>query len=120
TAFPQVLTQTGTGSVSAAPAWGAQNYGGVFGNGSDGAVVLNGSTTFNGFSSLAGSTYTLTRDVMATNLTVNNGVTLKTAHFRIFCQGTFTNNGTVSNVGSAASGQSAGGASSAALTGGRA
>jgi hypothetical protein len=85
-------------------------FAGVFGTGADGAVTLDGSTTYNGFSSLAGSTYTLTRDVMATNLTVNSTVTLKTGSFRIFCQGTFTNNGTVTNAGNSASGATNGGA----------
>ena len=99
-------------------------FGGFFGPGTDGAVTLDGSTTYNNFSSLGGSTYTLTRDVWATSLTINNSVTLKTANYRIFCQGTLTNNGTISNLGNAASGtgSSGNGASggSAALSGGRA
>jgi hypothetical protein len=88
---------------------GLQFYDGTFGDGSDGAVVLDGSTTFNNFSSLAGSTYTLTRDVFATNLTVNNTVTLKPAGFRIFCNGGFTNNGTVNCDGNAGAGTANGG-----------
>ena len=90
------------------PAWVSQNYAGVFGTGTDGAVTLDGTTTYTGFSSLAGSTYTLTRDVQASSLTINNGVTLKTANYRVFCTGTITNNGTISNAGSAASGGSGG------------
>lgn len=96
-------------------------FGGIFGTAADGAVTLDGSTTYNGFSSLAGSTYTLTRDVMAASLTINNGVTLKTVGYRIFCQGTFTNNGTLSCVGLNGVGGTAGGSSnSGAFLGGRA
>lgn len=161
------LTQTGTGSVSAAPAWGtiasgdlpaattgaqgavqvstatpqptsttgatgsgsgvlrpdhvhAQNYAGVFGDGTDGAVTLDGTTTFNNFSSLAGSTYTLTRDVFATSLTIQSGVTLKPAGWRIFCQGAFSNAGTVNAAGSAgtASGTAGAATGQGALRGG--
>lgn len=98
--------------------------GGVFGTGLDGGVTFNGSTTYAGFSSTTGSppnlVYTLTRDVMATYIVISSGITVKTGNFRLFCQGSCTNNGTISNVGSNASGSTAGGASSAALTGGRA
>ena len=88
-------TAAATGSSAKAPSADhvhTQDYLGVFGDGSDGSVTLDGTTTFNGFSSLAGSTYTLTRDVYATNLTINNTVILKPAGYRIFCQGTFTDN----------------------------
>jgi hypothetical protein len=133
------LTQTGNGTISAAPAWGTiaagdlptgntsaqgalqldgtagdiqptstaavagnkgqaadakhvhvQNYGGLFADGSDGSVTLDGSTTFNSWSSLAGSTYTMTRDVFCTSLTVNNTVILQPRGYRIFCTGTVT------------------------------
>jgi hypothetical protein len=74
---------------------------GLFGDGADGAVTLDGSTTPtmpNGsFLSRAGSVYTLTSDVYATDFTVNAGATLNTANYRVFCTGTFTNNGTVQN-----------------------
>jgi parallel beta-helix repeat protein len=98
-AAPKVLTQTGTGSASAAPAWTAQDYGGLFGDGSDGTVAMNGTNTFSGFASLSGSTYTLSRDVFATSLTVSSGVTVLTNGYRVFCQGTVTNGGTVSFPG---------------------
>ena len=51
------------------------------------------------------STYTLTRDIHCTSVTINNGVTVKTANYRIFCRGTITNNGTISNNGNNALGQ---------------
>ena len=71
------------------------NFGGVFGDGSSGAVVMDGVNTFPGFATLVGSLYTLTTDVFATSLTINAGVTLNTADFRVFCTGTVTNNGTM-------------------------
>jgi pectate lyase-like protein len=97
---PKVLAQTGTGSASAAPAWTSvasiQDYGGLFGDGSDGAVALNGTNTYTGFATLAGSTYTLSRDIFATSLTISSGVTLLVNGFRVFCQGAVTNGGTIS------------------------
>ena len=107
------LTGTPTVNGQAIP-----NYAGIFGTGSDGAVTLDGTTAYTGFSSLAGSTYTLTRDVQASSLTVSNGVTPKTANFRIFCTGTITNNGTISNNGNNASGSSGGATSSGNTLGG--
>lgn len=55
-----------------------------FGDGSDGDVVLNGSTDYASFSSRSGSIYTLTRDCYFDNLTINGGVTLRPAGWRIF------------------------------------
>jgi hypothetical protein len=74
----------------------------ALGDGSDGAVTLDGSTAFNGFSSLAGSTYTMTRDLHATSLTVNSGVTLKPSGYIIFVTGAVLLNGTLSFDGAAA------------------
>ena len=81
----------------------------LFGTGSDGAVVMDGSNTFP-FATLAGSDYTLTRDIQTTSLTVNAGIVLGTGTggFRIFCQGSVINQGTISGGGGGSSG--AGGA----------
>lgn len=68
-----------------------------YGDGSDGAVVLDGSTPFNAFSTLSGTTYTLTRDVYFTDLTLNDGAYIVTAGWRIFCSVSLT-------VGNGASG----------------
>ena len=43
--------------------------------------------------------YFLARDIFASSLTVNSGVVLATANFKIFCTGTLTNNGTIHNNG---------------------
>lgn len=108
-----------SGALSSAPLT-VPDYGGLFGDGSDGAVAMNGTNTFAGFATLVGSTYTLTRDVFATSLTVSSGVTLQPAGFRIFCQGTVTNAGTIAYNGNNASGATKGGnAASGSLQGGQ-
>ncbi|MFO0824982.1 MAG: hypothetical protein U0792_17985 [Gemmataceae bacterium] len=86
----QVLT---AGAMS-----GISGGGGVFGDGSDGSLTYDGSTTILGMAPVA-NVYTLTRDIWASTITVNNGVTIKPAGFRIFCSGTLTNNGTIQNDG---------------------
>ena len=56
----------------------------IFGTGLDGSVtIVNGATTY------------LTRDMYYSSLTVNSGGTLFTNGFRVFVQGTLTNNGTI-------------------------
>jgi hypothetical protein len=124
---PLPLSEGGTGLSEASnaallAALGAapQASVGWLGTGTDGAIVLDGVTAYNGFSSLAGSTYTLTRDVQAASLTINNGVTLATAQCRVFCTGTITNNGTISAAGNnAAAGAAGGSLASHAFVGGR-
>lgn len=92
---------------------------GMLGDGSDGAVTFDGTTTILGMAP-SSSTYTMTRDIFCTNITINSGVTLKPSGFRIFCQGPVTGSGTISANGNAASGSTAGGTSgSGVLSGGR-
>lgn len=105
-------------------------FAGIFGNGSDGAITFDGTTTPVAGATLSGSTYTMTRDIQATSVTVNGGVTAVTVKtsssqgtFRIFCQGTVTvaSNATITAAGNAASGSTAGAAlASGSLVGGRA
>jgi hypothetical protein len=71
-----------------------KNYGGIFGDGSDNSATLDGIATFT-WASLVGSTYTMTRDCYLTSFVVNNGITLTTSGFKIFCQGTGSNAGTI-------------------------
>jgi len=66
-----------------------------FGDGSDEDVTLDGTTTYNSFSSLATSVYTLSRDVFAARLEIKSGVTLKTNGFRVFASRELTNHGTI-------------------------
>lgn len=57
----------------------------VFGDGSDGPVVMDGTNTFAAFASKVGSVYTLTRDVFPTTLTITSGAQLKTSNYKIIC-----------------------------------
>jgi hypothetical protein len=68
---------------------------GWYGDGSDGDATLDGATNYNTWSSRSSSVYTLTRDVVLANLTINSGVTLQTASFRIFVRGLLYNRGTI-------------------------
>jgi hypothetical protein len=61
-----------------------------FGNGADGAITFDGTTDLNSFSSRSGTIYTLTRDVHATNITVNAGVEVRTAGWRVYWRGVLT------------------------------
>lgn len=71
---------------------------GWYGDGSNGSGTLDGTTTVFGLVPAA-SLYTMARDLYCTNLTINNGVSLKTNGYRLFCSGTLTNNGTILWVG---------------------
>ena len=109
-AFP-----TGAGQAAIAcfltPDFGTTVYGqgaldsggglGVYGDGSDGAIVLDGTTpnpySFIGTGSQANYYWAL-RDIYASSVTVNSGCTLQlagggTAAYRLYCSGTVTNNG---------------------------
>lgn len=70
---------------------GGSFAGGVIGDGSDGAVNMDGTNTYASFASKSGSTYTLTRDVFSSSFTIASGVTLKPAGYKIFCTNTVTN-----------------------------
>jgi hypothetical protein len=84
----------------------------VYGDGSDGVCnfIATGSTTVAG-ATLSSGVYTMTRDIwLANGSIIQPTVVIKTAGFRIFCQGVFTNNGTIQsngNAGSAATGGAA-------------
>jgi hypothetical protein len=79
------------GGASAIEAWA--------GDGSDGSVTADGTTTVPCLGAPAGSTYTMTRDCYFTNFTVNSGVVIKTVSNRIFASISITNSGTIQNVG---------------------
>lgn len=79
----------------------------TFGDGSDGDVVISGNTT-------------LTRDMYYDDLTVDSGITLSPAGYRIFVKGTLTVNGTIERNGivGGAGNSGNGGAGGAALADG--
>jgi hypothetical protein len=92
-----------------------------FGDGSSGAGTLDGSTTVFGLVP-SGNIYTMVADIYATNITINTGITLITAGYRIFGTGTLTLSGTAviswnGNGGGNGSDES-GGAGGAALADG--
>lgn len=58
----------------------------IFGDGSDGTVVISSNTT-------------LARDMFYDVLTIDNGFTLNTGGFRVFCKTSLTNNGTIARDG---------------------
>ena len=101
----QVLTAT----TASAPSWAAAAAGGaaIYGDGSDGTQTFDGTTTILGMAP-SSSTYTMVRDIFLASSTINNGVSIITGGYRIFCQGTLTNNGTIKNNGFAQTGGSGG------------
>jgi hypothetical protein len=88
--------------VNAEPAAGgaASILAPYLGDGSDGAVVLDGVNTF-AWALLVGSTYTITRSVFATTIVVDNAITLDTANWLVSATVSITNNGTIQNFGTA-------------------
>jgi len=68
---------------------------GYFGDGSDGNVTISANTD-------------LTRDMNYANLTINSTFTLNTKGYRVFVNGTLTNNGTIANNGGNGSGVTGG------------
>jgi hypothetical protein len=100
------LDSTGRASQSNLPALALALHL-IVGDGSDGNLTFNGSSTILGMVP-SGSQYALTRDIYAADMTVNTGVRIKTLGFRIFVRGTLTNNGTIHFNGADASGTTAG------------
>ncbi|HMH31065.1 MAG TPA: glycosyl hydrolase family 28-related protein, partial [Methylomirabilota bacterium] len=78
----------------------AVNYGGVFGDSSDGAALLDGTNTV-GWASKSGNVYTMTRDCFCSSLTVSTSVSLNMAGHTIFGGTLVTGPGTISNDGNA-------------------
>jgi hypothetical protein len=85
------------------------------GDGSDGALVFDGVTKVIELTPSANE-YTLTRDVFATTIVVNKGVTIKTAGFRIRASVSVSGEGTIADNGKAGAEAVAGAALSEAGT----
>jgi hypothetical protein len=96
------------------------NFGlGFFGDGSDGDVTLDGTTTFS-WATLVGGTYRLTRNVYFNILTINAGVTIDARGYIIAAKANITGNGIIINNGSTAASASGGlGAFSGTIAGGK-
>jgi hypothetical protein len=83
------VTATATGSVAF-----------TFGDGSDGALHYDGTTTILGMAPVGG-VYTLTRDINATSIIVDAAATIKPSGWRIFATGTLSNAGSINANGNA-------------------
>lgn len=120
----QVLSMDGTGTdvTWATIATSEVEALGLYGDGSDGVCVFDGTNTF-AFATLIGSTYSLLRDIYPDDgSSLSSGKTIN-GPFGIYCKGTFTNDGTIGTTpaaGSAGSnattGASSGGAGGATIT----
>lgn len=86
------------GSSCSVTAGGTSAIQALTGDGSDGSVTADGTTTVPCLGTPSGSTYTMTRDCYFTNFTVNSGVTIKTQSNRIFASISITNSGTIQNA----------------------
>jgi hypothetical protein len=71
----------------------------TYSDGFDGPVDLNGVNTYASIMSLAGSTYTLLRTIFVTSFEIDNGITLDTAGYAIYCNGVMMVNGTIGSSG---------------------
>lgn len=80
-----------------------------FGDASDGNLIFDGSATVLGIAPSI-STYTLNRDIYANNMTVNTGVTVLSAGYRVYVRGKLLVNsgGAISCNGASANGPGAG------------
>ena len=96
----------------------------VYGDGSDGTVTFDGTSTVLGMTP-SSNFYTLTRDLYLANATINTNTFIWTNGYRIFCNGTFTGSGTAAigaisplgNGGSLSQTTGGGGYPSSALAG---
>lgn len=80
---------------SGASSGGGGGLAAIYGDGSDLGPTFDGSSVVLGLTPST-NVYTLTRDLYMTTPTINNGVTIITAGYRIFTTGILTNNGTIS------------------------
>lgn len=85
---------------------------GLFGSGSDGALHFDGAATVLGIVP-SGSTYTLTRDIYATTITIDTGITVIPNQFRIYATVSIALAGKINGNGNAGQAGDAGGAGGA-------
>jgi hypothetical protein len=102
------------GALTTSPSSASSSQVGITGDGSDGFALFDGVGAVQG-ATLTGGSYFLNRDVFYSQVQVNSGVTAYLASslttgnpYRMFVNGTLTNNGTISVAGSNASGASRG------------
>lgn len=78
-----------------------------FGDGSDANSVLDGTGSVP-WATRSGAVYTMTRDSLCKDMTINSGVTLRVNNYLPYCMGTLTNNGTIEARGNDAAGSTPG------------
>jgi len=96
---PQIVANTDASALNA----GAL----IYGDGSDGNLHFDGTTTILGLAP-SSKVYTLTRDIFGDAIVVDATVVIYANGFRIFAKTSLTNNGTIENNGKDASGRTAG------------
>lgn len=96
---------------------GTVTGGGHFGNGADGTVVFDGTTTVLGLVP-SSTVYTLARDIFVDNMTLAATASIITAGYRVYCRGVATINGVIKWNGNAAVTTTAGAALTAEALGG--
>jgi hypothetical protein len=69
----------------------------TYGDGSDGALAFDGVSTVLGMAPTSG-TYTLTRNINASSMTIAGSVTVFVANWQIFCTGALTGAGSTTSV----------------------
>jgi len=112
----QTLTFNGSSWIPTSPGSSARAY---FGSGTDGVATFDGTSIVLGLTPVpATKTYTMNRNIVCTNLTVDPLVTIKTSGFVIMCTGILTVNGTIDNSGDDAVGTTEGLGATWAWTGG--
>lgn len=94
---------------------GALGPSGLFGTGEDGSPHLDGVATVT-WAALSAGVYTMTADAHLVNLTIDSGVTLVPAGWRIFLRGNFANAGTIGLTANAGSSTGTGGVKGASAT----
>lgn len=94
---------------------------GFFGDGSDGAVTLDGSNAFSWATIVSGTTYRLTRNIYCASIVINAGITLDCRGFVIHVATALSGSGSIiANGSTATSSSGAFGAVSGTLLGGKA
>lgn len=90
-----------------------------YGDGSDGAITFDGSTTYAAFASLSGGVYTLTRNVYATTIVLSGTAIVDCANAEVYATVSITRTGTAKfrNNGNAGTAGASGGAGAAAKAG---
>lgn len=71
-----------------------------FGDGSDGALALDGTNTYASILSKSGATYTALRDLFLTNIVFSGSAILDMAGFQLYANGIVSGTGTIRNNGS--------------------